>query len=344
MHFQEMKFVTTLLTILPFVFCQQLASQSNGPRISIPFFTYINSSAYNNGFGAGLGFRYNDHEIGLTARKERWIGQGVGLFYRWYLPKSNLPCEPYITLSGVRNIQQHFFHIIGSSDYYPGRFHGIWAGFGVDFRILKAIRIYGAIGAGWDRIKVIGYPIRGTQFTGNFNFGLRYDLRIRGSRDLTWTTDSLFSNHEKFWVSMRGGIWKNQPFGEKANVYPSLELKAFKIFHPYVGLFFGGVDSTRFTNTKRYFAIKGLGTGLRCYTFSRRKVSVFQDIGYIFARNREWNYYGSRFCVGNSISYRVVPGLDAFAGMYLNFLRYEHYYELSGGLRLSPQAWFQRNL
>ncbi len=337
-----MRLILFLLLVLQLTHIGQLQAQAGTHKISMPVFGFINSSQQNNMAGAGIGLHFDDHEVGLLLRSEKFVGYGGGIYYRWYLPKTNLPCRPYLSLTGVRNHQIHQYHL--GNTYYDGLNSGYWASFGVEFRFLKAFLLYGAIGYGIDGQKALGLPLKGYGTSGNFNFGLRYDLRLKGKRDTTWTVSKDFDGAERVSLSFSGSFYKNQPFGERANFFPSLEVRANSILHPYVGLFMGGIETGQPSYRRKDFLLKGVGLGIRFYTMSKPKFAVFQDVGYYQAKKREWNYNGSRFVVGNVFSYKLVPGLNVFGGMYLNFLRWEHYFEFTTGIRVDPGRWFAHNL
>lgn len=339
-----MRLPSFILFLVGFLTCLHVGAQNGRNRISVPIFAYINSSSYNNGYGGGVGIKYNSHEFGFLARYEKWIGHGTGAYYRWNLPRASIPCRPYLTLMGVNNYQLNFAYVSSTNTYFDARLFGLWASFGFEYMVLKTIGLYGSIGIGKDWIRVREIDLRGSETTGTFNFGMRYNLRLSGKPDTTVSLVPFFAREEFLWLSFRGGFWPGQPFGESANLHPSLEMRLTKIVHPYLGLFVGGIDSTRTHPRKDPLVLKGIGLGFRFFTMSTSRWAVNQELGYVYAKHQAWNYKGSRIIIGNIFNYKLVKGFDAFAGFYLNYLEDDHYFETSFGLRVDPIRWWRRNL
>jgi hypothetical protein len=314
-------------------------------NISIPTYILASGRLWEGGLLEAVGVRFKSHELAIQVPNPFFLQRGYafGSHYRCYFPKAGKPVEPFVEIdAGISKIP---LIGIGVGTQFGGKSKGLYFGLGADILFSKQLSGFSMLGYGYSKL-TFDLPQNPYMeaFAPQLSFGLKYDIPLKGERNQENTLPEDYSSRPRVFFSYK---WKFQPRDPANDLYLgfgapnhqfTLEVRLLRWMRVYGGLQFGGLQNQSDTLG---FGFQGGGLGLKLHLYQWKRLAFFNEIGYFYLRRPEYNFYSSRFLLGNSLEYRVRPGFYLFGGQVMGIVNNYFIHEFQVGVTVSPGEIFR---
>lgn len=316
-------------------------NQNHNPanRISLVFEAHSSSRLWDGGIWTSVGGRKNRHEIGFHF--PNFIDPNslaIGGHYRYYFESAAPFANPYLAIQAVP------FHridvvAVGSGEEIGGMQQGIYGQLGIDYRIKSGCSGFFALGFGYGWLQFNDPTLEPWQaYHQDLTLGIKYDLILKGQRNPINLLPEKYKDRSRWLLNYRAK-WSSQSsiIGSNPGTSPWLhqitaEYRVLNWLRIQGGIQLGAVQNDPDNNPFRF---QGAGLGLKLHTYQKGKWAFFHDVALYQIQVSRLNLVQTRFLLGNSIEYQMLPDLFFHLGETMSFQDRFSTLEFHSGLTLA---------